>query len=526
LEKQVDRVCPASGPRYQGFRGGRASLRAGAAAGLAVAALLAADVANAQFFRPNYGFFGSPFYGSPDWFRPRPAAPANPYYFKPKRKRVDAPRERTRETTRETRETTRQTRETAKKEPKVTPPAGPLLVAIALNSQRLTLYSKGAAVAHSPVSTGTASHPTPTGIFSVIGKERFHRSNLYSNAPMPFMQRITWSGVALHQGVLPGYPASHGCIRLPGQFAQYLWGTTRMGARVIITRDEVAPFEIAHAKLFAPRPEQPPADQLQAVRSTRIAETDPATSYDALKPAALVTAEHQSLAAKPTAAPGAPGADSTGGSMVPAGSSRRSAAAGSSDVVDVRAPSPTTTDGATAGAAADNAIKGGRPATTEVKDIPRMSEPVSVFISRKAGRLYVRQAFEPLFDVPVTIRDPDVPLGTHLYTATDVKDDGSAMRWVAVNLSADAGLASAVIEPERRRGKKAREEHERTHERTPHVPASARQAAAAALDRVDLPKGAVDRISDLLSPGASLIISDLPISNETGKYTDFIILTK
>jgi lipoprotein-anchoring transpeptidase ErfK/SrfK len=497
LEKPVDRVWRASEPPHQGSRVGRARLRAAAAAGLAVGVLLAADVANAQFFQPN--FFG--FYGSPDWFRQRPAAPANPYYFKPKRKRVDAPRERTRETTRET---ARQTRETAKKEPKVTPPAGPLLIAIALNSQRLTLYSKGAAVAHSSVSTGTASHPTPTGIFSVIGKERFHRSNLYSNAPMPFMQRITWSGVALHQGVLPGYPASHGCIRLPGQFAQYLWGTTRMGARVIITRDEVAPFEIAHAKLFAPRSEQPPADQVLTSRSKRLA--DPVTSAV-------------------TAAPAAPVADSAGIMLLAGSSPLTATTAESSDTVG-RAPSPTATDDTTAGAAADNAVKDGRVVSTEVKDIPRMSEPVSVFISRKAGRLYVRQAFEPLFDVPVTIRDPDVPLGTHLYTATDVKDDGSAMRWVAVNLSADAGLASAVIEPERRRGKKAREEHERTHERTPHVPASARQAAAAALDRVDLPKGAVDRISDLLSPGASLIISDLPISNETGKYTDFIILTK
>jgi lipoprotein-anchoring transpeptidase ErfK/SrfK len=506
LENPVDRVWPASEPPHQGWRVGGARLRA-AAAGLAVAVLLAADVANAQFFQPN--FFG--FYGSPNWFRQRPAAPPNPYYFKPKRKRVDAPKERARET-RETARGARETRETVKKEPKVTPPAGPLLVAIALNSQRLTLYSKGAAVAHSPVSTGTASHPTPTGIFSVIGKERFHRSNLYSNAPMPFMQRITWSGVALHQGVLPGYPASHGCIRLPGQFAQYLWGTTRMGARVIITRNEVAPFEIAHAKLFTPRPEEPPADQVLVSRSTRIAETDPVASSDISRPVATVTA-----------APGAPGTDSAGMVLLAGSSPLTAATAESSDVVDARAPSPTATDGAMAGAAADSAIKGARPATTEVKDIPRMSEPVSVFISRKTARLYVRQAFEPLFDVPVTIRDPDVPLGTHLYTATDVKDDGSAMRWVAVNLSADAVSAGAVIEPERRRGKKARQEPEHT----PHVPtASARQAAAAALDRVDMPKGAVDRISDLLSPGASLIISDLPISNETGKYTDFIILTK
>src|SRR5207253_3243466 len=94
---------------------------------------------------------------------------------------------------------------------------------------------------------------------------------------MPWMQRITWLGVAMHQGVLPGYPASHGCIRLPGSFAQYLFATTRMGARVIITRDDVAPFDIAHAKLFAPRPkpeEEPPGDQVQAKGALKVAESD------------------------------------------------------------------------------------------------------------------------------------------------------------------------------------------------------------------------------------------------------------
>ena len=104
------------------------------------------------------------------------------------------------------------------------------------------------------VSTGTASHPTPTGVFSIIEKDRFHRSNLYHNAPMFFMQRVTWSGVAMHEGVLPGYPASHGCIRLPRDFAARLWPTTKLGVRVIIARDEVAPVDFAHPRLFAPRP--------------------------------------------------------------------------------------------------------------------------------------------------------------------------------------------------------------------------------------------------------------------------------
>ena len=105
-------------------------------------------------------------------------------------------------------------------------------------------------VAHSRVSTGTPGHPTPTGVFSIIQKDRWHRSNLYGNAPMSFMQRITWSGVAMHQGIVPNYPASHGCIRLPEAFARQLWATTKMGARVIVARGDVTPVAIAHAKLF------------------------------------------------------------------------------------------------------------------------------------------------------------------------------------------------------------------------------------------------------------------------------------
>ena len=104
----------------------------------------------------------------------------------------------------------------AKKELSPPAPPGPHLLVVSINKQRVTLYSNGKPVAVSPVSTGTATHPTPTGVFSIIQKNRHHRSNIYSNAPMPFMQRLTWSGVALHEGKLPGYPASHGCIRLPG----------------------------------------------------------------------------------------------------------------------------------------------------------------------------------------------------------------------------------------------------------------------------------------------------------------------
>ena len=88
-------------------------------------------------------------------------------------------------------------------------------------------------------------HPTPLGVFSIVGKEIYHNSNIYSSAPMPYMQRITWSGVALHQGVGVGHPASHGCVRVPREFAQRLWILTRLGARVIIARPELRPEEFA-----------------------------------------------------------------------------------------------------------------------------------------------------------------------------------------------------------------------------------------------------------------------------------------
>ncbi|MFL5065172.1 MAG: L,D-transpeptidase [Xanthobacteraceae bacterium] len=477
------------------------------AVGLGVAALLAGDAANAQM----YGSYWSPYYSMRP---PRMIAPYGPYYHKPKRKPAETPG-----------------KDAEKKAVKVNPPPGPLLIAISLDTQRLTLYSNGVPIAHSPVSTGTPDHPTPAGIFSVIGKERFHRSNLYSNAPMPFMQRITWSGVALHQGVLPGYPASHGCIRLPERFAQYLWGTTRMGARVIITHAEAVPFDIAHDKLFAPRPRvepdierEPKVDQVQANSALKVAATDdPVQTSDAPKPARLGTAEPDDVSTvqlkgsfdaprRSAAANKAP---------PPTTGSKKAAVAASelSDAIDAQSLSPTAWDAAMPGEAAESTTRRRRVAATESKETPRMSDPVSVFISRKTGRLYVRQGFEPVFETAVTIRDADVPLGTHLYTAIAFNEDRTAMRWTAVTLP-----DRAASDPERRRiGKKKKHDE---HEPAAYVPASARLAATAALDRVEMPADAVERISNLLSPGASLIISDYPLSNETGKYTDFIVLTR
>ena len=104
-----------------------------------------------------------------------------------------------------------------------------------------------------PVSTGMKGHSTPMGVFSVIQKHKMHHSNIYSGAPMPYMQRITWSGIAMHAGVLPGYPASHGCIRMPMAFAVKMWNWTRMGARVIVTPGQMTPQNFSHPMLGAVR---------------------------------------------------------------------------------------------------------------------------------------------------------------------------------------------------------------------------------------------------------------------------------
>ena len=105
----------------------------------------------------------------------------------------------------------------------------------------MRIYDANGFFAETPVSTGMPGHPTPMGVFSVIQKQKLHHSNIYSGAPMPYMQRITWSGVAIHAGVLPGHPASHGCIRMPMAFAVKMWNWTKMGARVVITPGEITP---------------------------------------------------------------------------------------------------------------------------------------------------------------------------------------------------------------------------------------------------------------------------------------------
>jgi len=124
------------------------------------------------------------------------------------------------------------------------PTSGPLLLTIDLTAQRLLVYRDGALMAATAISTGSLGRETPTGVFTVLAKEVMHRSTTYDDAPMPYMQRLTEKGIAIHAGDLPGYPASHGCIRLPNEFAKRLYGITAIGTPVMITNDA----EIAEQK--------------------------------------------------------------------------------------------------------------------------------------------------------------------------------------------------------------------------------------------------------------------------------------
>ncbi len=139
-------------------------------------------------------------------------------------------------------------------------PRGPMEIVISLSAQRAYVYRNGVRIGASTASTGKKGRETPTGVFTILEKHRFHRSNRYNNAPMPFMQRLTWSGVALHGGPLPGYAASHGCIRLPHAFARELFAVTTLGATVVITDGAPRPIRVEESGLLAP----PPTDSVSA----------------------------------------------------------------------------------------------------------------------------------------------------------------------------------------------------------------------------------------------------------------------
>jgi hypothetical protein len=468
----------------------------------------------------------------------------------------------------------------AKKE-QPTAPKGPLIISISIASQHLTVYDQSTPVAHAPVSTGMAGHATPMGVFSVIQKQKWHESNIYSGAPMPFMQRITWSGVAMHAGVLPGYPASHGCIRMPHEFAVRLYGMTRMGARVFVTRNDVTPVEFADPRLFTPKPQADarststapaqasdrPVDTGNQVASTDLmvpikttqsgnvvvadasADKRPAVATSAEVPAAATNAAK----VEPAASGGDPAtvaepktAPANGAAQ--ADPAKPGPSAPTADAAPTSAEPTNATAAATVPTEAEAAVKiddahavGAAPQNDSAAEVddpmtpvdvplpparPQVASlkpgPISIFISKKLGKLFVRKAFESVFDSAVTIANPERPLGTHVFTATGFTDDHAALRWLLVSLPAEAA------KKEERRADTS--SHGQRHQKAAQglVEATPAETAAGALQRIDIPQETRERIAELLTPGSSLVISDKDLGGETGESgeTDFIVLTR
>ena len=348
-----------------------------------------------------------------------------------------------------------------KESPVVSPPPGPLQVVVSILDQRVTVYANGQQFAQSAVSTGKKGHSTPTGVFSVLEKSRHHRSNLYSNAPMPYMQRLTWSGIALHAGELPGYPASHGCIRLPEEFARLLWATTRIGARVIVSPFEIAPVEIAHPRLTAlSSPDVPVALKLRG--STP-------------EPAPLVQ----------TAAAGEPEHILESAAVAEA------------------SQSPRTPELSTQNSPSQNSAASAR--------------PISILISRKNGMLQVRQGFKPLFEAPMAIKNPDHAWGTHVYTALTPAEPGMRLRWAVISMPGQP-LATIPAQATKKVG--------RVSDAGSAPDVNSVQTAEGVLDAFEIPAETLARLASLVTPGATLTVSDNAPSRETGLATDFIILTR
>jgi hypothetical protein len=389
----------------------------------------------------------------------------------------------------------------------------PIMAIVSIKSQNINFYDADGWIYKAPVSTGVKGRETPAGVFAVIEKDLDHHSSLYDDASMPHMQRITWNGLAMHGGPLPGYAASHGCVRMPYGFASKLFDTTRIGMRVIVSPEDAAPVDFTHPALLTPnadaiaaapqRAEQLAREAAEASKAAddtrkaaKLAARDEATAKGALRKLERMKSSTDDVVADLEK------------SIASAKNDEAKAKAEERKVKAVIKATETAAklDAAKADAAAkiDGAAKAAaaaKEAATRKVDLAKAAEdaklalePASIYISRSTQKLYVRrnthkkfpdggEIFDSSIEVPVTIRDPERLIGTHIFTA--MAQDGAGLRWTAVSIENGDG-------------------------------------AKEALDRVTIPKEVVDRIGPTLLPRSSIIVSDEPLSRETNYRTEFV----
>ena len=389
----------------------------------------------------------------------------------------------------------------------------PIMAIVSIKTQQVTFYDAEGWILRAPVSTGTTGRETPAGIFAVIEKDKDHHSSLYDDAWMPNMQRITWNGIALHGGPLPGYAASHGCVRMPYGFAEKLFDKTRIGMRVIISPNDAEPVEFSHTALFVPKAEAVAAAPSRAETLAREAAEAAKTADEAKKAAATAARETASLTASLRKLEGlktradaelayaakALAAAKTDEAKARTEDLKQKTAAKAADLgtqLDTaKADAKSKLDAAAAAKDAAKAAVTRKADTAKAASEAKLAlEPVSVYISRATRKLYVRrntrkpwadggEVFDATIEVPVTIRNLDKPIGTHVFTAVARNDAG--LRWTAVTI--DNG-----------------------------------DDAKDALDRISIPKEVLDRIAPTALPRSSIIVSDEPLSRETNYRTEFV----
>jgi hypothetical protein len=432
----------------------------------------------------------------------------------------------------------------------------PIMAIVSIKSQQVTFYDADGWILRAPVSTGTKGRETPAGVFAVLEKDKDHHSSLYDDASMPNMQRLTWNGIALHGGPLPGYAASHGCVRMPYEFAEDLFDKTRIGMRVIISPNDAAPVEFSDKVLFQPNAEAVAAAPARAEAAAREA-ADAASAADEAKKAAATAAHetasltaslrkleslktradaelafaNKALAAAKTdqaraqaedakqkaeanaAEPGTPldtkaeaksklaaaAAAKTDQAQAQAEDRKQKAEAKAAELGTqfdaAKADAKSKLDAAAAAKDAAKAAQTRKADTAKAANDAKLAlEPASIFISRATQKLYVRrnthkewadggEVFDATIEVPVTIRDPEKPIGTHVFTA--MARNGAGLRWTAVTI--DSG-----------------------------------DDAKDALDRITIPQDVLDRIAPTAMPRSSIVISDEPLSKETNYRTEFV----
>jgi hypothetical protein len=389
----------------------------------------------------------------------------------------------------------------------------PIMAIVSIKTQQVTLYDADGWILRAPVSTGVAGRETPAGIFAVVEKDKDHRSDMYDDAWMPNMQRITWNGIALHGGPLPGYAASHGCVRMPYGFAEKLFDKTRIGMRVIIAPNDAAPVVFSHPALFTSNAEAIAAVPARAETLVREAAESVKAAAAAKKAAKAAARDMKSSAASLRKLAylkrRADGALAYAGKALAAAKTdkaRAQAEERQQKAAVKAAEAATQLDTATADAASAREAAAAAKDATKAADIKKAAtakaateaklalEPVSIYISRATSKLYVRrnthkrwpdggEVFDSSIEAPVTIRDPDKPIGTHVFTA--MARDGAALRWTAVTI--DEG-----------------------------------DNAKDALDRITMPQDILDRIAPTAMPRSSIVVSDEPLSKETNYRTEFV----